>query len=213
MKKLLKVIPLLVAALVLSACSSSEDNSASSESTTCSPESLATVEAGTLTIATGEPAYYPWVIDDKPESGEGFEAAVAYAVAQELGYDNAAVKWVRTSFDAAIAPGPKTFDFNLQQYSITDERKQVVDFSSPYYKSNQRTSRSMDSLLTFLQRSISLPLKFQMESSLARLMAATLAIKASVYCSPRTIQLPPVSPRQSMPSVTTERCKQSLISG
>jgi len=75
MKKLLKVIPLLVAALVLSACSSSEDNSASSESTTCSPESLATVEAGTLTIATGEPAYYPWVIDDKPESGEGFEAA------------------------------------------------------------------------------------------------------------------------------------------
>ena len=137
MKKLLKVIPLLVAALVLSACSSSEDNSASSESTTCSPESLATVEAGTLTIATGEPAYYPWVIDDKPESGVGFEAAVAYAVAQELGYDNAAVKWVRTSFDAAIAPGPKTFDFNLQQYSITDERKQVVDFSSPYYKSNQ----------------------------------------------------------------------------
>jgi len=137
MKKLLKVIPLLVAALVLSACSSSEDNSASSESTTCSPESLATVEAGTLTIATGEPAYYPWVIDDKPESGEGFEAAVAYAVAQELGYDASAVKWVRTSFDAAIAPGPKTFDFNLQQYSITDERKQVVDFSSPYYKSNQ----------------------------------------------------------------------------
>ena len=137
MKKLLKVIPLLVAALVLSACSSSDENSATSESTTCSPESLATVEAGTLTIATGEPAYYPWVIDDKPESGEGFEAAVAYAIAQELGYDNAAVKWVRTSFDAAIAPGPKTFDFNLQQYSITDERKQVVDFSSPYYKSNQ----------------------------------------------------------------------------
>lgn len=137
MKKLLKVIPLLVAALVLSACSSSEDNSATSESTTCSPESLATVEAGTLTIATGEPAYYPWVIDDKPESGEGFEAAVAYAVAAELGYEPSAVKWIRTTFDAAIAPGAKNFDFNLQQYSITDERKQVVDFSSPYYKSNQ----------------------------------------------------------------------------
>jgi polar amino acid transport system substrate-binding protein len=90
-----------------------------------------------LTIATGEPAYYPWVIDDAPEKGEGFEAAVAYAIATQLGYDQAAVKWVRTTFDAAIAPGPKTFDFNLQQYSITDERKEVVDFSSPYYKSNQ----------------------------------------------------------------------------
>ena len=137
MKKLFKLIPLLLTALVITACSSSTDESATSESTTCSPESLATVEAGVLTIATGEPAYYPWVIDDAPESGEGFEAAVAYAVASELGYDQSAVKWVRTSFDAAIAPGPKTFDFNLQQYSITDERKQVVDFSSAYYKSNQ----------------------------------------------------------------------------
>jgi polar amino acid transport system substrate-binding protein len=90
-----------------------------------------------LTIATGEPAYYPWVIDDAPESGQGFEAAVAYAVAEQLGYEKSAVKWVRTTFDSAIAPGPKTFDFNLQQYSITDERKEVVDFSSPYYKSNQ----------------------------------------------------------------------------
>jgi polar amino acid transport system substrate-binding protein len=138
MKKLLKLTPFILAALVLSACSSSDEGgSASGDSTTCSPDSLQTVEAGVLTIATGEPAYYPWVIDDAPESGEGFEAAVAYAVAAQLGYDQSAVKWVRTTFDAAIAPGPKTFDFNLQQYSITDERKQVVDFSSPYYKSNQ----------------------------------------------------------------------------
>ena len=137
MKKIFKFIPLLLTALVITACSSSSDEGATGDSTTCSPESLATVEAGVLTIATGEPAYYPWVIDDAPESGEGFEAAVAYAVASELGYDQSAVKWVRTSFDAAIAPGPKTFDFNLQQYSITDERKQVVDFSSAYYKSNQ----------------------------------------------------------------------------
>ena len=137
MKKIFKFIPLLLTALVITACSSSSDEGATGDSTTCSPESLATVEAGVLTIATGEPAYYPWVIDDAPESGEGFEAAVAYAVASELGYNQSAVKWVRTSFDAAIAPGPKTFDFNLQQYSITDERKQVVDFSSAYYKSNQ----------------------------------------------------------------------------
>ena len=136
MKKIIKLIPILVAVLVLSSCSSAKDEKAASDDS-CKAGALATVESGVLTIATGEPAYYPWVIDDKPESGEGFEAAVAYAVAKELGYENAAVKWVRTSFDAAIAPGPKAFDFNLQQYSITDERKQVVDFSSAYYKSNQ----------------------------------------------------------------------------
>ena len=137
MKKLFKFIPLLLTALVITACSSSSDEGATSESTTCSPESLATVEAGVLTIATGEPAYYPWVIDDAPESGEGFEAAVAYAVASELGYDQSAVKWIRTTFDGAIVPGPKNFDFNIQQYSITEDRAKVVDFSSAYYKSNQ----------------------------------------------------------------------------
>jgi polar amino acid transport system substrate-binding protein len=129
--------PLILIALVLTGCSSSKDDAASSASTSCAPADLKTVESGVLTIATGEPAYYPWVIDDKPESGQGFEAAVAYAVATELGFENSAVKWVRTTFDAAIAPGPKNFDFNLQQYSITDERAEVVDFSSPYYKSNQ----------------------------------------------------------------------------
>ena len=137
MKKLLKFIPLLVAALVLTACSSSDENSATSESTTCAPDSLATVEAGVLTIATGEPAYEPWVLNDAPESGEGFEAAVAYAVATQLGYDQSQVKWIRTTFDGAIAPGPKDFDFNIQQYSITEDRKKVVDFSSAYYQSNQ----------------------------------------------------------------------------
>jgi polar amino acid transport system substrate-binding protein len=136
MKKL-RLIPFLLAALLLASCSSSDDGSAAGGSTDCTADALQPVEAGVLTIATGEPAYYPWVIDDKPESGEGFEAAVAYAVAAELGYEPSAVKWIRTTFDAAIAPGAKNFDFNLQQYSITDERKQVVDFSSPYYKSNQ----------------------------------------------------------------------------
>ena len=95
------------------------------------------VTDGKLTIGTGEPAYYPWVIDDKPESGEGFEAAIAYAVAQELGFSKDDVVWVRTTFDEAIAPGAKNFDFNLQQFSITDERKQNVDFSSPYYETTQ----------------------------------------------------------------------------
>jgi polar amino acid transport system substrate-binding protein len=95
------------------------------------------VTDGKLTIGTGEPAYYPWVIDDAPESGEGFEAAIAYAVAEELGFAAEDVVWVRTTFDEAIAPGPKDFDFNLQQFSITEERAEAVDFSSPYYETTQ----------------------------------------------------------------------------
>ena len=90
-----------------------------------------------LTVATGEPAFFPWVIDNAPETGEGFEAAVAYAVAREMGYEGDAVKWVRTTFDEAIQPGPKSFDFNLQQYSITPERAENIDFSLPYFTSNQ----------------------------------------------------------------------------
>ena len=128
-------LPALLLVASLSACSSESTDSSASAS--CTPADLKTITANTLTIATGEPAYPPWVEDDKPESGRGFEAAVAYAVAKQLGYTNDQVKWVRTTFDGAIAPGPKNFDFNIQQYSITDEREQVVDFSSAYYKSNQ----------------------------------------------------------------------------
>lgn len=94
-----------------------------------------TLRDGTLTIATGNPAFFPWVIDDAPQSGEGFEAAVAYAVAQEMGFAPEQVEWVRASFDQSIQPGAKDFDFNLQQFSITEEREQVVDFSDPYYTS------------------------------------------------------------------------------
>jgi len=107
--------------------------------TACSAGSATgdTVADGALTIATGEPAYYPYVLDDDPTSGEGFESAVAYAVAEELGFAAEDVVWVRTTFEAAIQPGPKDFDFNLQQYSITEERAQNVDFSIPYYSTPQ----------------------------------------------------------------------------
>lgn len=94
-----------------------------------------TLTDGMLTIATGNPAYYPWVADDKPESGKGFESAVAYAIAAQMGFDASHVTWVRTSFDEAIQPGAKNFDFNMQQFSITPEREQMVDFSLPYYTS------------------------------------------------------------------------------
>jgi polar amino acid transport system substrate-binding protein len=96
-----------------------------------------TLEDGVLTVATGEPAFPPYVIDDDPTTGEGFEAAVAYAVAEQLGFAHDDVTWVRTTFDGAIQPGPKDFDFNLQQFSITEEREQVVSFSVPYYTSTQ----------------------------------------------------------------------------
>ena len=92
-----------------------------------------TITDGVLTIATGNPAYYPWVMDDAPESGQGFEAAVAYAVAEQMGFAADQVVWTRASFDQSIQPGAKNFDFNLQQFSITDEREMVVDFSDPYY--------------------------------------------------------------------------------
>ncbi len=118
------------ALFVLSACGES-DTPASTDKD--EETSLQTLTDGKLTIGTGEPAYSPWVEDDKPESGEGFEAAVAYAVADELGFAKDDVVWVRTPFDTVISPGPKDFDFNIQQFAITDERKQAVDFSSPYY--------------------------------------------------------------------------------
>lgn len=116
-----------VAALALSACGSS-DGEASSED-----GALETVTAGKLTIATGEPAYPPYVENDAPEAGEGFEAALAYAIAEELGFAKDDVVWTRTGFEEAIQPGPKDFDLNLQQFSITEERQKAVDFSSSYY--------------------------------------------------------------------------------
>lgn len=95
------------------------------------------VADGKLTIATGAPAYPPYVIDDTPQNGKGFESAVAYAVAAKLGFAKKDVVWTRVQFDKAIAPGPKDFDLNLQQYSITDARKKKVDFSSPYFEAPQ----------------------------------------------------------------------------
>ena len=131
----------LTGALLLAACggdSSSSDTTAASAAGTGNECTVGkTLEANTLTIGTGNPAYSPWVDNDAPESKEGFEAAVAYAVAEELGFADTAVKWVRTGFDEAIQPGVKNFDFNLQQYTITDERKKTVSFSDSYYTTNQ----------------------------------------------------------------------------
>lgn len=103
----------------------------------CGKATLTTKTPGKLTIGTDEPAYEPWFRDNKPDNGEGFESAVAYAVAERLGYARTDVVWNRVKFENAIAPGPKDFDFDINQFSITEERKQAVDFSAPYYAVRQ----------------------------------------------------------------------------
>ncbi|MFF3026576.1 ABC transporter substrate-binding protein [Microbacterium sp. NPDC057944] len=123
----------VAAAVSLAACASGPTTSP----TAGADGELQTVTAGKLTIATGEPNYEPWFVDDDPSNGKGFEGAVANAVAKELGFAAADIVWTRTGFDAAIAPGPKDWDINIQQFSVTDERKKAVDFSSPYYTTTQ----------------------------------------------------------------------------
>jgi polar amino acid transport system substrate-binding protein len=157
-----RLLPVLtIGALVFAACGSDDS---SSDSTEAPPETdaavatdapaateapaatdapandescSATIDGGVLTVATDNPAFFPYVLDDAPESGDGFESAVAYAVAAEMGYEGDSVVWVRTGFDEAIQPGAKTFDVNLQQFTITAERAESVDFSLPYFTSNQ----------------------------------------------------------------------------
>ncbi|MER6345681.1 ABC transporter substrate-binding protein [Streptomyces sp. NPDC001595] len=130
----------LLAAAVGCAPQPEEDTSAKpseGSAQACAKGELRTETAGKLTIATDEPAYEPWFKDDEPANGKGFESAVAYAVAERLGYDKAAVVWQRVPFNKAFAPGEKTFDFDINQVSISDERKKAVDFSSGYYDVRQ----------------------------------------------------------------------------
>jgi polar amino acid transport system substrate-binding protein len=112
---------------------------------TASAASCPTVNAGTLTIGTDNPAYPPWFggseghkwkISD-PYSGKGYESAVAYAVAKQLGFSPAKVKWVYVPFAKSFAPGKKSFDFDITQISFTPQRAKVVDFSDSYYDVNQ----------------------------------------------------------------------------
>jgi polar amino acid transport system substrate-binding protein len=133
----LAAVAAALAVLALGACAPQDSDDAAapsaSGSAACDAASLKTLKPGTLTVATGKPAYEPWFSDDDPSNGKGFESAVAYAVAGKLGYPKDKVTWTAADFNAAIAPGPKQYDVNLQQVSITDERKGAVDFSSGYY--------------------------------------------------------------------------------
>ena len=132
-----RIAAALGAAVLITALAACASSSPSSSPSSSSSESSGYVASGKLTIGTGQPAFFPWVIDNTPQSGKGFESAVAYAVAAKLGFAKKDVVWVRSTFDQAIAPGTKDFDFNVQQFSITNERKANVDFSSPYYETTQ----------------------------------------------------------------------------
>ncbi|GAA4521602.1 ABC transporter substrate-binding protein [Nonomuraea ferruginea] len=106
-------------------------------STACTKDQLTLVNQGKLTIGTDKPAFEPWFKDDDPANGQGFESAVAYAVAGELGFDRDEVQWETVKFDTAFAPGEKRFDFDINQVSITPDRAKAVDFSNGYYTVKQ----------------------------------------------------------------------------
>ena len=103
----------------------------------CATDSLALKTAGQLTIGTDSPAYEPWFVDNDPSNGKGYESAVAFAVAEQLGFSKDQVTWVKVPFNKSYAPGPKDFDFDINQISITPERAEVVDFSDGYYSAAQ----------------------------------------------------------------------------
>ncbi len=117
----------------MAACAPQELPEVTATQAGCALSTMQTLTAGKLTVGTDEPAYPPWFVDNKPENGQGFESAVAYAVAEKLGYAKDQVVWTRVTFNKAIAPGKKPYDIDLNQFSITEDRKQAVDFSEPYY--------------------------------------------------------------------------------
>jgi polar amino acid transport system substrate-binding protein len=127
-----------LALAALAACAPADETAApsaaaSASANVCAAGALATRTPGKITIGTDTPAYEPWFSDNKPSNGKGFESAVAYEVAQRLGYPRENVTWSSVTFNNAIAPGPKAFDFDINEFSITPDRSKAVDFSSPYY--------------------------------------------------------------------------------
>jgi polar amino acid transport system substrate-binding protein len=128
---------------VVAACGSDDNDDGGAPATTaeqasaCSKDQLALTTPGQLTVGTDKPAFPPYFEDDDPTNGKGFESAVAYAVAKQLGFEAAEVKWTVVPFNSSYAPGPKKFDFDINQISITPAREKAVDFSRPYYTAPQ----------------------------------------------------------------------------
>lgn len=104
---------------------------------TGTPDDARLIHPGMLTVGTSDPVYPPWMMNDSPESGEGFENALVYALAAEMGFPREQVQWVRLTFEQIIAPGDKPFDFAINQVSYTPARAEVVGFSQVYYQSDK----------------------------------------------------------------------------
>ncbi len=133
--------------LLAAGCGSTTSDSTSSTvaAADCTPDKMQTKTPGELTVATDKPAYPPYFENDDPTNGKGFESATAYAIAHQLGYSPSDVNWVTEPFNSSYAPGPKDFDFDVNQISITPPRAQHVDFSAPYYTANQAVVASKGS--------------------------------------------------------------------
>ena len=124
-----------------------ETTAATGGAEACAKDQLDLVNEGKLTIATGNPAFSPWFEggtsggskfeSNDPTNGQGYESAVAYALARELGFAKADVNWTAVPFNKTYAPGPKNFDFAMQQISYSPQRARAVDFSRSYYDVNQ----------------------------------------------------------------------------
>jgi polar amino acid transport system substrate-binding protein len=136
--------------LVAAGCGDDEESGSSGDTANvsaedCTPDQLETHKPNTLTIATDDPAFPPYFENNDPTNGKGFESAVAYAVADELGFSEDQVEWVVEPFNRSYAPGPKEYDFDINQISITPKRAEAVDFSSPYYEAKQAVVALKDS--------------------------------------------------------------------
>ncbi len=130
----------MIAALLAAGCGAltkTTSTRATAAGNTCAPASLPLHSKGVLTVATDSPAYPPYFENNRPSNGKGLESAVAYAIAAKLGFPRSQVKWTVEPFDSSYAPGPKSFDFDLNEISITPARSKVVDFSTPYYTNPQ----------------------------------------------------------------------------
>ncbi len=135
-------LPLLLPVLAAAAACAPTDESptatdTASGSASCAKADLPLRQPGTLTIGTDSPAYDPWFSNNDPTNGKGYESAVAYAVAEQLGFSKGEVTWIKVPFNSSYKPGAKDFDFDINQISITPARAKVVDFSDGYYSASQ----------------------------------------------------------------------------
>lgn len=139
MRRIMSAVAAVAISAGLVACGSSSSLSSGGTAASCSNASIQKdlYKNGQLTVATDTPAYPPWFENNDPANGKGFESAVAYAIAKLLGFKTSQVHWAYEPFDASYAPGPKKFDFDINEISYTPQRATAVTFSASYYDVSQ----------------------------------------------------------------------------